>query len=97
MCEVFWRSSGLRPSRVRMSRAQGEPLQAVYRLVRPIGKGGFGLVYDARDAKSGQAVVCKVIQKQASDHNAIRNEIAVLKALDHPHILRIFDHFEHGG
>lgn len=46
----------------------------------------------------------------APDQNAIRNvaesqrqhvlsakEIAVLKALDHPHILRIFDHFEHGG
>ncbi|OLP73616.1 hypothetical protein AK812_SmicGene47094, partial [Symbiodinium microadriaticum] len=38
-----------------------------------------------------------VISKEATrNHNAIRNEIAVLKALDHPHILRIFDHFEHG-
>ncbi|CAJ1340488.1 unnamed protein product [Effrenium voratum] len=72
MCEVFWRSSGLRPSRVRMSRAQGEPLQAVYRLVRPIGKGGFGLVYDARDAKSGQAVVCKVLHRDIKPANVMK-------------------------
>ncbi|CAK9106176.1 unnamed protein product [Durusdinium trenchii] len=79
-------------------RARGEPLQSIYRLLRPLGQGAFGLVYDARDLRSGQAVVCKVITKAtAPDHNAIRNEIAVLKALDHPHILRIFDHFEHGG
>lgn len=79
-------------------RARGEPLQSVYRLVKPVGKGAFGVVYDAKDTKSGQAVVCKVISKEATrNHNAIRNEIAVLKALDHPHILRIFDHFEHGG
>ncbi|CAL1164035.1 unnamed protein product, partial [Cladocopium goreaui] len=69
-----------------------------YRMIRPIGHGAFGSVYEARDVKSLQMVVCKVIAKAtAPDHNAIRNEIAVLKALDHPHILRIFDHFEHGG
>ncbi|OLQ06437.1 hypothetical protein AK812_SmicGene10270 [Symbiodinium microadriaticum] len=38
-------------------------------------KGAFGVVYDAKDTKSGQAVVCKVISKEATrNHNAIRNE-----------------------
>eukprot|EP00439_Symbiodinium_sp_Y106_P028183 s4718_g3.t1 len=56
-------------------RARGEPLQSVYRLVKPVGKGAFGVVYDAKDTKSGQAVVCKVISKEATrNHNAIRNE-----------------------
>eukprot|EP00434_Breviolum_minutum_P023044 symbB.v1.2.020330.t1/scaffold1705.1/size105345/3 len=79
-------------------RARGEPLHMCYRMIRPIGQGAFGSVYEARDVKSMQMVVCKVISKESSlDQNAIRNEIAVLKALDHPHILCIFDHFEHGG
>jgi len=73
-------------------------LAPVYELGRVLGRGTFGVVYQATHRKTRQYAVCKVIERSKTpDLNAIRNEIAMVKTLDHPHILRIFDVFEHGG
>lgn len=77
----------------------------VYEIQKTLGRGTFGSVYrvahkSQRGKKNEKRIrVCKIISKQVaknagtSDHR-VREELAVLKALDHPHVLRIFEDFE---
>jgi len=77
----------------------------IYETERQLGKGSFGTCYMVRhktqtDTKNERRVrVCKIISKaQARAANTpeakVREEFAVLKQLDHPHVLRIFEDFE---
>jgi len=68
---------------------------------RRLGRGSFGAVYlvehKAQLAHDRQARVCKVIPKAAAasrQSSRLREEFVVLKQLDHPHVLRIFEYFE---
>ena len=65
---------------------------AGYDNVRPLGQGGFGTVYLARDVRSGTYRAVKMIITD-DDRKAIRaqKEIDVLKPLDHPNICRFID------
>lgn len=63
-----------------------------YRIVRMLGHGGFGAVYEALDVGTQQAVALK----ETFDSDSIRSferEFAVLKGLEHPHLPRYYDMF----
>jgi len=77
----------------------------VYEVKGPLGKGSFGTVHlvmhwTQLDAKGARSVrVCKVISKSKAKaaktpESKVREELAVLKQLDHPNVLRIFEDFE---
>lgn len=77
----------------------------VYEVQRQLGKGSFGTVYlvshrtQVDQNKEKRVRVCKIISKlkakEAKTSEAkVREEFAVLKQLDHPHVLRIFEDFE---
>lgn len=76
----------------------------MYEFGKKLGEGSFGVVYECvhRTECSGpsrRVRVCKVISKSRADRigtsvNKIREEFAVLKMLDHPHVVRIFEDFE---
>ena len=72
-----------------------------YRIVRVIGRGGAGIVYEAEHATTGRFVALKVLPTcvlpDARLAERFRREIAVLASLDHPHILPILDSGEHAG
>jgi len=51
-----------------------------------IGRGGSGLVYEARDEDTGEHLALKVMK--ASDAQGVENEIEVLRSLSHPHIVK---------
>lgn len=74
--------------------------QEVYRKGRKLGEGSFGAVYEVAHRSNETSIrVCKVIQKSSADkvktsHQRVREEFAVLKRLDHPHVVRIFEDFE---
>lgn len=66
-----------------------------YELVREIGRGGRGAVFQARDTRDGRSVALKLLlsgeYSTPSDLALFRHEAAVLARLDHPHLTRIFE------
>jgi len=65
-----------------------------YQQLAKIGEGTYGIVYKAKDKKSGELLALKKIRLEAEDEGipstAIR-EISLLKQLQHPNIVRLYD------
>ena len=70
-----------------------ERLDDRFELEQPIGTGGMGTVFRARDAISGETVAVKIIA-EGQTHLAERfaREVNVLAALSHPGIVRYVSH-----
>ena len=72
-----------------------------YEIISPLGVGGMGEVYRARDAKLGRDVALKVISPQfATDHERMgrfQREAQVLASLNHPHIAAIYGFEDSSG
>lgn len=70
-----------------------------------MGSGGYGAVYLAKNKKTGKyalpltptgaKVAVKAMQKgRIQDYDSFKNEIAILKQLDHPHIIKLHETWE---
>ncbi len=77
-----------------MPLSAGDKLGA-YEILAPIGAGGMGEVYRAKDTKLGRQVAIKVLPGHlAADTSArerLRREAAAAAALDHPFICKVFE------
>ncbi len=64
-----------------------------YELVRELGRGGFGVVYSARDTRTHEEVAIKVLHDQAGAEARCRfaTEVISTGLLKHPHIVRLLD------
>ena len=66
-----------------------------YRIVRLLGKGGFGKVYLAHDDDLKRSVAIKVPNRERvtnpEDVEAYLNEARILASLDHSHIVPVYD------
>jgi eukaryotic-like serine/threonine-protein kinase len=71
-----------------MPLAKGDKL-GPYEIVEPIGKGGMGEVYRARDPRMGRDVAIKVSAARFSGR--FDREVQAIAALNHPNICQIFD------
>src|SRR5580658_8651200 len=60
-----------------------------YEILAPIGAGGMGEVYKARDTRLNRIVAVKVSQAQFSER--FENEARAVAALNHPHICQLYD------
>ena len=70
-----------------------------YKFYKLIGKGGFSSVYLVTSMKFDIPFVAKVTQLPTSDSSeeekkTIENEVLALESLNHPNIIRLFDHFQ---
>src|SRR5262249_19753980 len=87
------------PSRVRTMVAIGTQL-GPYQVLAPLGAGGMGEVYRARDTRLGREVAVKVLpQPFANDPGRLarfEREAKAVAALSHPNILSIHDYGTHG-
>ena len=83
-----------------MSLEQGTQL-GPYQIVAPLGAGGMGEVYRARDARLGRDVALKVLPREvAASPDRLRRfeqEARAASALSHPNLLTVFDIGEAGG
>mmetsp|Transcript_42598 Transcript_42598/g.84298 ORF Transcript_42598/g.84298 Transcript_42598/m.84298 type:complete len:964 (+) Transcript_42598:94-2985(+) len=76
----------------------------VYKMGCKLGEGSFGAVYEVGhhselEGVGRQVRVCKVIKKSSAEKtntsfDRVREEFQMLKRLDHPHVVRIFEDFE---
>jgi Tol biopolymer transport system component len=60
-----------------------------YDVVAPIGAGGMGEVYRARDPRMGREVAIKVSAERFNDR--FEREVHAVAALNHPHICHLYD------
>jgi serine/threonine protein kinase/WD40 repeat protein len=71
------------------------------RLVRELGRGGMGIVYEAEQVVLGRRVAVKVLPHAAlMDDKSLkrfRNEVRAAAALDHPHIVAVYAAGEDSG
>ena len=72
-----------------------------YEVLAPLGAGGMGEVYRAKDTRLGREVAVKVLpEKVAGDAAALarfEREARAVAALSHPHILALHDFGSEGG
>src|SRR5499433_806190 len=72
-----------------------------YEIQSPLGAGGMGEVYRARDARLGRDVAIKVLPaaltKDADRLRRFEQEARTIAALNHPNILGIYDIGVHDG
>lgn len=63
-------------------------------LLRELGRGGMGIVYEAEQRSMGRRVAVKILPQNAFLDNKLlqrfQNEIRAVAALDHPHIVAIY-------
>jgi len=60
-----------------------------------LGKGNYGVVYRGREKKTGNMYAIKSIEKSKLKNLAfVRREIAILKEVDHPNIIKLHEVFE---
>ncbi|GAA0158900.1 hypothetical protein LIER_15809 [Lithospermum erythrorhizon] len=72
------------------------PLLGKYEIGKLLGCGAFAKVYHARDVRNGQSVAIKIINKNKIPLNAnsmsnIKREISIMKKLNHPNIVKLFE------
>jgi calcium-dependent protein kinase len=63
----------------------------------PVGEGAYGQVRKAVHKKTGVERAIKIISKRKTDKKAqewLINEVAILKQLDHPNIMKVHEFFE---
>jgi eukaryotic-like serine/threonine-protein kinase len=60
-----------------------------YEVLSPIGEGGMGEVYRARDPRLNRIVALKVCKEGFSE--LFEREARIIASLDHPHICRLYD------
>src|SRR6476469_8026974 len=60
-----------------------------YRIIEPLGSGGFGTVYLAEDTWIGKRVAVKVPHRQGLDFGELLREPRLLASLNHPNIVTV--------
>src|SRR5438552_8539182 len=72
-----------------------------YEIVSPLGVGGMGEVYRARDTRQGRDVALKILpeifSRDADRLHRFEQEARAVAALNHPNILGIHDIGQHDG
>ena len=81
-----------------MASARKNPIEKNYELLEVIGKGGYGEVRKVKHKQLDIIRALKTITKKRystpQEIKMIKNEINLMKVVDHPNIVRIFEFFE---
>ncbi|XP_054913275.1 MAP/microtubule affinity-regulating kinase 3a isoform X10 [Poeciliopsis prolifica] len=89
--------SGRTGMRSRSSDESQQPHVGNYRLLKTIGKGNFAKVKLARHILTGREVAIKIIDKTQLNPNSLQKlfrEVRIMKILNHPNIVKLFEVIE---
>ncbi|CAG9328365.1 unnamed protein product [Blepharisma stoltei] len=72
------------------------PIRSIYKLGRILGTGHFGVVKEVQVIGSEEKAAIKFILKDLVEDriNSLKQEIEILKRVDHPNIIRFFEAYE---
>ena len=77
-----------------VKQASGKLLDA-YDILRQLGKGGYGKVYEVRNKTTKEVRACKHLSKlNIKNLEKFKREIEILKKMDHPNIIKLYEVFE---
>ena len=77
-----------------VQKADGKLLDS-YDVLKQLGKGGYGKVYEIRSKKTGEIRACKHLSKlNIKNLEKFKREIEILKKMDHPNIIKLYEVFE---
>ena len=66
-----------------------------YEVIKQLGKGGYGKVYEVKNKKTGEIRACKHLSKlSVKNLEKFEREINILRQTDHPHIIKLYEFFE---
>src|SRR4051794_19749744 len=73
----------------------GDVVAERYRIVKPIGEGGMGEVYEAEDLLLKERVALKTLRDPVADDETtvlrFKREIQLARKVTHPNVCRLFD------
>lgn len=97
-----WARSAQKKESADSGRRLGQPMRlGRYSLLEPLGAGGMGVVYRARDEKLERVVAVKVLPQGSLTNEEVRNrfrgEALALARLNHPNIAALYDAGEQAG
>src|SRR5262247_1000095 len=81
----------------------GQVVCGRYEIVRLIGKGGMGAIYEVRNVRLGRAFALKMLIGEAAEDDEVlarfRREADVISRIKHPNIVDVIDweHLEDGS
>lgn len=84
-------------SRTQRSRARADDTTGKYKLLKTIGKGNFAKVKLAKHIPTGVEVAIKIIDKTALNPSSLQKlfrEVRIMKQLDHPNIVKLYQVIE---
>jgi len=65
-----------------------------FNVVGIVGEGRYGAVFIGEHKTTQKRYACKYLKKEDQDSQALRNEVQMLRQLDHPHIVRLYETHE---
>ena len=72
-----------------------EKIEKYYNFIKEIGHGSFGHVYRCQKISTGDLYACKKFDKKLiKNKKRLKTEINLLRATDHPNIIKLFETFE---
>ncbi|XP_065130187.1 serine/threonine-protein kinase BRSK1 isoform X3 [Paramisgurnus dabryanus] len=80
-----------------LSGSQAAQYVGPYRLEKTLGKGQTGLVKLGVHCITGQKVAIKIVNREKLSESVlmkVEREIAILKLIEHPHVLKLYDVYE---
>ena len=71
--------------------------EILYDVISQLGEGAFGRVVKVKHKKTGEVRAMKIVDAIEIGENLeeLKNEINILKQLDHPNIVKVFEYFEY--
>lgn len=74
----------------------GQQLASRWELIRKLGAGGMGSVYEVRNLRDGLRAAAKLLARELADDDVyvarFRREVEVTRSFANPHVVRVFDH-----
>ena len=72
-----------------------ENIEKYYKFLKELGRGSYGTVFRIQNIATGEIYACKKLDKKfIKNKNRINTEINLLKATDHPNIVKLYEIYE---